>query len=290
MTGPVTQAVILISLFSGSALLQYYCQPYVLRSEESDPLNRMEFVSMIGLVIVIALGIMLNNEFELQITNLGISSNDVTYTKGAVTGTVLIIVALSILMIVFVVQIFRHPYTAEVGARPTALILHGDNFAQANGGLSNTAANGGSSRRGSNRGGSNAVHPEEAVTNAGTSEGGGSKVSSSMNPLKVPVSRVGWGPKGPSSPPSGMDPVTVLQQDNDRVREELRKVQAEMEGKIKELERENRDNRDNRDSMLRVQAERDRVLADKEELVDSLRKEVMMLRGEMDKKVNGPQG
>ncbi len=88
MTGPVTQAVILISVFSGSALLQYYCQPYVLRNKESDPLNRMEFVSMIGLVVVTSLGIMLNNEFELQITTLGISSAEVTYSRGAVTGTV----------------------------------------------------------------------------------------------------------------------------------------------------------------------------------------------------------
>jgi hypothetical protein len=232
MTGPVTQAVILISLFSGSALLQYYCQPYVLRSEESDPLNRMEFVSMIGLVIVIALGIMLNNEFELQVANLGISSNDFTYTRGAVTGTVLIIVALSVLILVFVVQIFRHPYTAEVGARPTAHILHGDNFTSANRGLPNTAANGGSSR-----GGRVSVHPEEAVTNAGTSEGGSSKVSSSRNPLKVPVPGTGGDMKGQSSPPSGMDPVTVLRQDRDRVREELLKIQAENAALVKEVEK-----------------------------------------------------
>jgi hypothetical protein len=176
-TGPVTQAVILIYLFSGSALLQYYFQPYVLRNKDSDPLNRTEFVSMIGLVVVTALGIMLNNEFELQLTLFGTSSTSVTYTTGTITGTVLIILTIVMLILFFVVQIFRHPYTAAGGVRPTIDFLEGHNA---------TGVDGGSSNRAAQRGGStNAVHPEEAITNAGSSEAGGSKVSSSTNPLKV---------------------------------------------------------------------------------------------------------
>jgi hypothetical protein len=187
---------------------------------------------------------MLNNEFELQITNLGVSSADVTYTGGAVTGTVLIIVALSILLLLFCVQILRHPYTVEAGARPTALILHGGTTAVANRGPSNVAVGGGG-----NKVGSNAVHPEEAVTNAGTS-GGGSKASSSSNPLKAP-----------SSPPRGVDPLTVLQQDNDRVREELRKVRAEMEKKIKELEMENLA------KLQRLQEQHEKVVSERDETI-----------------------
>ncbi len=74
----------------------------------------------------------------------------------------------------------------------------------------------------------------------------------------------------PSSPPGGMDPVTVLQQDNYKVREVLRKVQAEMEEKeekIKQLEK--------------VYAELQSVVMEKDGHIDSLTKEVLMLRGEV---------
>jgi hypothetical protein len=80
------------------------------------------------------------------------------------------------LIMMFVIQIFRHPYTATGGVRPT-VHTPGSNAGGMDGGSSSPAP-----QRVVN---SNAVHPEEAITNAGSSEGGGCKVSSSTNPLKV---------------------------------------------------------------------------------------------------------
>ncbi len=114
---PVTQASILLAIFALFALLQNYCQPYSHHHSSSDVLNRMEFVSLMGLIIVLTFGIMLHYGYESTANSSVHSTADV--------ATVLLIVSIAVLLLVFLIEIIRHPRPSAAAPRDTVNVIHG---------------------------------------------------------------------------------------------------------------------------------------------------------------------